>query len=99
VLSDPERAVEVFERAKLMYTESDLLVVQVSDARQPILHICKTLLAAEINIHYVYPLLVGPHGAPSLAIHVDNHELAASTLAAKGYVIVTESDLNDPTEY
>ena len=26
-----------------------------------------------------YPLLVGPHGLPSLAIHVDNHELAAAT--------------------
>ena len=99
VLSDPERAVEIFERAKLMYTESDLLVVQLSDARQPILHICKTLLAAEINIHYVYPLLVGPRGLPSLAIHVDNHETAAQTLAAHGYTLVTESDLSDTTEY
>src|SRR6478735_4690986 len=37
VLSDPERAVELFERAKLMYTESDLLVVQLPDSKQPLL--------------------------------------------------------------
>ena len=98
VVSDPERAVEIFDRTKLMYTESDLLVVQLRDVRQPLLHICKTLLATEVNIHYAYPLLVGPHGVPSLAIHVDNHELAAATLAAKGFTICTESDLNDAGE-
>src|SRR5205823_10439464 len=41
VLSDPERALEIFEQAKLPYTESDLLVVQLPDAAQPILQICK----------------------------------------------------------
>jgi hypothetical protein len=96
MVSDPERAVEIFERAKLMYTESDLLVVQLADVRQPLLHVCKTLLAAEVNIHYAYPLLVGPHGVPSLAIHVDNHELASATLAAKGFTLCTESDLDEP---
>src|SRR6516162_9475856 len=40
VLSDPERAVEIFERAGLMYTESDLLVVQLPQGKQPLLQIC-----------------------------------------------------------
>src|SRR5207247_11271754 len=93
-VSDQERTIKIFERTNLMYTESDLLVVQLRDVRQPLLHICKTLLATEVNIHYAYPLLVGPHGLPSLAIHVDNHELAAATLAAKGFTIFAENDLD-----
>src|ERR1700674_41390 len=60
VLSDPERALEIFAQAKLAVTESDLLVVQLPEGPQPLLQICKALLAAEINIHYAYPLLVGP---------------------------------------
>src|SRR5436309_6492822 len=56
VLSNPERAREIFERAKLPITESDLLVVQLPDDPQPLLQICKALLAAEISIHYAYPL-------------------------------------------
>ena len=60
VLSDPERAREIFEQAKLPITESDLLVVELPDGPQPLLQICKALLAAEISIHYAYPLLVGP---------------------------------------
>src|SRR6266700_5170938 len=52
VLSDPERALEIFRQAKLPVTESDLLVVQLPESTQPLLAICKTLLAAELNIHY-----------------------------------------------
>src|SRR4051794_25619881 len=60
VLRDPERAVECFQSAGLPFTESDLLVVQLPDGTQPLLQICKALLTAEINVHYAYPLLVGP---------------------------------------
>ena len=35
VLSEPERAAEIFRQAKLYFTESDLLVVQLPDDRQP----------------------------------------------------------------
>lgn len=99
VVNDPERAIEIFERADLMYTESDLLVVQLPDGNQPLLQICKALLAGEVNLHYAYPLLVGPHGVPSLALFVENHELAVQTLTAKGFTVFTENDLNDTPAY
>jgi hypothetical protein len=96
VLSNPERALEIFEQAKLPYTESDLLVVKLPGGSQPLAQICKALLSAEINIHYAYPLLigVGPEGSTALALHVDAHETAVSVLQAKGFTIFTEGDLN-----
>ena len=99
VLSHPERAVEILEHAKLMYTESDLLVVQLPEGKQPLLQICKALLAAELNLHYAYPLLIGPAGLPALALHVDNHEQAVQTLEAQGFAVFTESDLDDAGSY
>ncbi len=95
VLSDPERAMEIFQRAKLPVTESDLLVVQLPEGTHPLLAICKAMLAAEINIHYAYPLLIGPQGHAALALHVEDHEAGAATLQQKGFVLFTESDLND----
>jgi hypothetical protein len=95
VLSDPERALEIFNLANLPVTESDLLVVKLPDGTQPLLQICKALLAAEINIHYAYPLLVGPHGCAALALHVEDHETAVNTLNALDFVLFTENDLND----
>src|SRR5262245_36841916 len=94
VLSDPERALEIFEQADLAVTESDLLVVQLPASAQPLMQICKALLAAEINLHYAYPLLVGPHGHAALALHVDDHETAVATLISHGFTIFTENDLN-----
>jgi hypothetical protein len=95
VLSDPERAIEIFEQAKLPITESDLLVVQLPESRQPLVDICKALLSAEINIHYAYPLLigVGPLGSTAVAMHVDDHETAVNVLVSKGFTIFTENEL------
>src|SRR5437763_8992853 len=94
VLSNPERALEIFERAKLPVTESDLLVVQLPDGPQPLLQICKALLSAEISIHYAYPLLIGPRGHSALALHVEDHETACTTLSRLGFVLITEKDLD-----
>jgi hypothetical protein len=93
VLSDPERATEIFEQAKLPFIESDLLVVKLPEGSQPLLTICKALLAAEVSINYAYPLLVGPYGNAALALHVEDHETALATLTNQGFVLYTESDL------
>src|SRR5262249_35324789 len=95
VLSDPERAREIFEQAGLPITESDLLVVQLPDDPQPLLAICKALLSAEISIHYAYPLLFGPHGPPALALYVEAHGTAVATPTRQGFTLFTENDLNE----
>jgi hypothetical protein len=95
VLSDPERAREIFERNNLPITESDLLVVGLPEGDQPIVEICKALLGAEISIHYAYPLMIGPHGRAALALHVEDHETAVQTLSRRGFTLFTEKDLSD----
>jgi len=94
VLSNPERATEIFAQANLPFTESDLLIVKLPTDPQPLLLICKALLEAEVNIHYAYPLLIGPSGNSALALYVEDHETATSTLEKKGFVLYTEKDLD-----
>ena len=96
VASDYERGYELLKRARLPFTESDLLVVKLPDNDQPLLTICKALLGAEINIHYAYPLLIGigPMGHTALAMHVEDHETAVNTLSHQGFTIFTEGDLD-----
>jgi hypothetical protein len=98
VLSDPERALEIFHQAKVPVTESDLLVVQLPLGSQPLLQICKALLVAEVNIYYAYPILVGPQGSAALALHVEAHETAALTLDRQGFTLFTENDFNSTDE-
>jgi hypothetical protein len=93
VVSDPERARETFELAKLPFLEGDLLVVELPEGLHPLAKICKALLAAEINISYAYPVMLNPNGKPALALHVDDHETAVATLQKQNFTILTEKDL------
>lgn len=95
VLSDPERAVEIFAQAKLPFTESDLLVVQLPEGDQPLVQISKALLTAELNIHYAYPILVGLHGKPAIALKVEDTDSAANMLQRQEFILLSERDLQE----
>lgn len=95
LLSHPEQGREILERAGLAIIESDLIGVELPDSQQPLLRICTALLQAEINISQVYPLLVRPNGRPAVALMVDNLEMAMETLDSKGFVMITEGDLQE----
>ncbi len=95
LLSHPEEGREILERAGLAIIESDLIGVEIPDGEQPLLQICTALLQAEVNIVQAYPLLVRPRGRAAVALMVDNIDLAQETLASKGFMMVTEGDLQE----
>ncbi len=95
VLSDPERALEIFQQAKFPFTESDLLVVQLPEVDKPILQICKALLAAELSINYAYPVMAGTLSRSALALHVDDIETAAHHLQQQDFILLSEADFQD----
>lgn len=93
LLSDPEAGREILERAGLAIVESDLIGVELPESPQPMLQVCTALLAAEINITQVYPLIVRQGSNPAVALMVDNIEHALETLAAKNFHTITEDEL------
>lgn len=95
LLSHPEQGREILERAGLAMIESDLIGVELPDGSQPLLKVCTALLQAEVNIVQAYPLIVRPHGKPAVALMVDNSDLALETLANKGFVMISENDLQE----
>lgn len=95
LLSDPEAGREILERAGLAIVESDLIGVELPDSSQPMLQVCTALLAAEINITQVYPLLVEAGRQPAVALMVDNIEHALETLETKGFHTINEDELRD----
>jgi hypothetical protein len=95
LLSHPEQGREIFERAGLAIIESDLIGVEMPEGHSALLDICTALLQAEVNIVQVYPLFVRPRGRASVALMVDNIDIAQETLAAKGFSMITEADLQE----
>ena len=93
ICSEPDLSRELLQREHFSFVESELLAVELPrHSKQPVLSLCSALLAAEINIHYAYPLLVRPKG-PALALYVEDPTLAAQLLIRKGFKLIGESDL------
>ena len=95
LLSHPEQGREILERAGLALIETDLIGVELPGGPQPLLKVCTALLQAEVNIIQAYPLLVRPHGRPTVALMVDDIEQAMSTLASHSFQLITEGDLSN----
>jgi hypothetical protein len=93
ILSNYERALELFRLSEFKFFETDLIGVELANDPQPFVRICLALLQAEINIHYTYPLLYRKNGRGAIALSVDEIETGIKTLREKGMQIVTENDL------
>ena len=94
ITAQPDFGRELLQTAGFAFCESELLAVELPlENTQPMLSICSALLAAEINIHYAYPLLVRPHG-PAIALYTDDITLGAQLLIKKGYRLLSQADLS-----
>ncbi len=98
LLSHPEAGREILERAGLAIIETDLIGVELPEGPQSLLQICTALLQAEVNIVQAYPLLIHPRGRAAVALMVDNIEMGQETLAAKGFTMITEKDLQGDSD-
>lgn len=94
VLSHPEQGREILSLNKLAFAENELLAAELPAGPQSLVDLCTSLLQAEINIHYAYPLIVHPRGRCAIAMHIDNIEQASGTLHAMGFEILCEADLS-----
>ena len=95
VLSHPEQGREILSLHKLAFAENELLVTELPNGPGSLVDLCTSLLQAEINIYYAYPLIVHPHGRAAVALHIDNNEAASATLHAMGFDILCEADLTN----
>jgi hypothetical protein len=93
ICANPDAGRHTLHQEGFSFSEVDVLAVALpGSTRQPLESICTALLAAEINIHYAYPMLISPKG-PALAIYCDDPTLAAQLLIRKGFTLIGESDL------
>lgn len=94
ICGHPEFGRELLQTGGFPFSETELLVVELPKrVKAPLMTLCAALLAAELNIHYAYPLLRRPHGNAAMAIHVDDLTVAADILIKKRFTLISEKDL------
>lgn len=93
MLSSYDRGREILSLSGFAFFESDIIGVALPDEPQPIVTLLTSLLQAEVNIQYTYPLMCRPGGRGAIAISVDDVDMALKVLAERGHRLVHEDDL------
>ncbi|MHB1157868.1 MAG: acetolactate synthase [Phycisphaerales bacterium] len=92
--SNHELCRRLLGRHNLAWTEVDVVIAELPGPGS-LSELCTTLLRAELNLHYIYPLLVRPRGHAAVAFHTDDNVLAIQLLRRKLITVLAENDLGD----
>lgn len=94
IASDPDTVETLFMEKGIPYSTNDLIVVELDEGPEQMPNCLRTLLNAETNIHFIYPLLTRPHGKAALALCVEDNDFGKSILSKAGYRILLQEDLS-----
>ena len=94
IASDPEMVEELFKDNDIAYGICEMVVVEMEEVATDLAKLLVSLLAAEVNIYFSYPLLTRPNRRAALALHVEDHECAASVLAGDGFRLLSQADIS-----
>ncbi len=94
VVSDPEMVESLFKENEIAFGVCEMVVVEMEEVATDLAKLLASLLAAEVNIFFSYPLLTRPNRKAALALHVEDHECAVSVLAGDGFALLSQADIS-----
>jgi hypothetical protein len=92
IFSNADAARHLLRKHNYTFSELDLIIVQIAKG-QSLTKMCLFLLGAELNIRFVYPVLMRAAGEPCVALAVDDYHLAGQILMRKRFTLLGEEDL------
>ena len=93
ITNNYERARELLELSGLPFSETEVIGVMLPKADEPYVGVLGSLMSAELNVHYVYPLMYRRNGRGAIAVFVDEVDEALRVLKERNHEFVTEDDL------
>lgn len=93
VADDPERARALLGEQGFPFSESPLLAVEMNSA-EDLPKLSSALLAAELNIHYLYAFVPQPQGKPVLGLSLEDVDLAERVLQQHQFRVLKQGDIS-----
>lgn len=94
IVSDPERASEIFLEKGICYTESGVLVAVLRHGPADLKKCLDVLYAAELNVNFLYPLLPCAGRGALVALHVEDLNFGRTVLNSSGIKVLFQQDLS-----
>lgn len=97
IVDRPTLAEEILRTDGYSSVTTELLGVLLPPGRT-VRGVLRALIAAELNIHYLYSFLQEHRGRAALALHVENPDRAAAQLLEAGFTLLHQDDLAGESE-
>lgn len=94
VVSDPHTVETIFMEKGIPFNCMDVLVVALREGPEQMPRCLRTLLKAETNIHFIYPLLTQPDGCSALVLGVEDRDFGHEILSKAGFKLLRQEDLS-----
>jgi hypothetical protein len=94
ILSDPETASTLFIEKGIPHAVVNVVVIELVGEEHDLNHCLAVLLAAEVNIHFLYPLITRPGRYPLLTIQCDDGDVCAGALHTAGFHVLMQEELS-----
>jgi hypothetical protein len=94
ITSDPDRARQLFDEQAIPHSECKVLLVELQEGAADLGHVLASLLMAEVNVYFSYPMLTRPRGRAVLVLHVDDADCARSVLQGEDFILLNQADIS-----
>lgn len=92
VLDDPEKARELLHEHGFAFTESTLVVVEVTP--EELNRLIAALLEAELNINYLYSFIPHPNGKSIVGLSMEDNDVAEQVIRNHQFPVLKQSDIS-----
>jgi len=93
VLDDPEKARDLLQQHGFAFTESTLVVVEVTSPDE-LNRLIAALLEAELNINYLYSFIPHPNGKSIVGLSMEDNEIAEQVLKKHQFPVLRQADIS-----
>ncbi len=92
VVDDPDRARDLLAHEGFPFTESKLVVVEVTST--DLNKLMSALLEAELNINYLYSFIPQPQGKSIVGLSMEDNDTAEQALRRHQFRVLTQTDIS-----
>jgi hypothetical protein len=93
VLDDPDKARELLRDQEFPFTESRIVVVEVSSSDE-MSRLMTALLEAELNINYLYSFIPHPENKSLIGLSMEDNDVAEQTLKRHQFRVLRQADIS-----
>lgn len=87
-----EHAIALLEENNFAHNEAEVVAVEIT-TEASLKKVTYALVEAEINIHYIYPFLMRPHGNSGLVLRLEDNDLAIEVLRQHQVNVLSQEDI------